>query len=201
MNWLQFVASIIESLAWPIACVVLVFLLRKPLTQILIALTRLKNLKFKELELDFGAELRDIKDTAAGSIAPEAFTEESLPTVEQDIHSQITEAKRLAPDFPEPAISVGWQAVEEALFNAVDRLRLTPTNRSESPPLRNIELLSANGYIHTENVSVLRRMRKLRNIAVHGGGGRGEISVDDANEFIALASAIVKTLNEIKKPE
>lgn len=196
MNWLDFFAAIVESLAWPVACVVLVSLLRKPLTELLIALTRLKNLEFKDLKLSFSDELRELKNKAAESIASETPKEQASLSPNPDVHPKISEAKRLASDFPEPAVAVGWQAVEEALSKAVDRLGLAPETGT-LPPTRSIELLNSKGYLHRENVEILQRMRNLRNAAVHGSRGYFEIFTDDANEFIALASAIVKTLNEI----
>ncbi len=50
MDTLEFIASIIDSLAWPLAIVVLIFILRMPLGKLIPFLERLK---FKGLELDF----------------------------------------------------------------------------------------------------------------------------------------------------
>ena len=199
MNWLDFFAAIIGSLAWPVACIVLVYLLRKPLTELLIALTRLKNLEFKDLKLSFRDELRELKEKVVDSTSAEAIEEEnSVSGADLGVHPKIEEAKRLASDFPEPAVAVGWQAVEETLYNAVERLGLQSGQRMFSPS-RSIQLLSSEGYLHRENVEILQRMRTLRNAAVHGSSGYIDISTNDANEFIALASAIIKTLNEINR--
>ncbi len=167
MDWLQFISSLIESLAWPSTIVVLVLLLRTPVTQLLQTLTKLK---YKDLELDFGSELRAIKNDAK-SIVVEPNARQALPELGEDKKFHLAEAKRLAPDFPEPAIAVGWRAVEDSLFDAVDRLQLASEKRANFPPSQNIEMLRSAGYLDAETVDVLRRMRNLRNIAVYGGKG------------------------------
>ena len=212
MNWLQFFASIISSLAWPVAVVILVFLLRKPLTQILIALTRVKNLKFKDFELDFGTELQDIKRTVANAAPIEQAEQTSKeerdstsaqtgPSSEQQLvtNTYITEAIQLTSSgFSEAAVLVAWKAVEEALMNAALRLDLTHSGRAAISPGRNIDLLRAEGYIHTSTAEVLNRMRKLRNTAAHSSSEQGKVSGDDAIEFTDLASTLTETLNGLK---
>ena len=194
MDWLQFISSIVESLAWPGSIVVLVLVLRSPVSRLLLALTRLK---YKDLELDFGAELRELTDVAAKTITIEAATPAALPAPATDTRSYLSEATRLAPDFPEPAVAVGWQAVEESLLNAIDRLGLAESDQRNAPATRNIELLRSNGHLDDGTVDILKRMRNLRNVAVHGGHGFGPVSVSDANEFIALATGVVKKLNVV----
>ena len=61
MNWLQFIAALIDSVAWPTAIVVLVIVLR---TQIRSLLATLTSLKYKGLELDFGRELKKVEAAA-----------------------------------------------------------------------------------------------------------------------------------------
>ncbi|MEM7791596.1 MAG: hypothetical protein AAF546_09370 [Verrucomicrobiota bacterium] len=194
MNWLEFVSSLAESLAWPATVVVLVLLLRSPVSRLLLAVTRLK---YKELELDFGSELRELKESAGESITVESAPQQSLPSPAEDAKSHLLEATRLASDFPEPAVAVGWRSVEDALFNAVDRLGLAPSEKPNFPPTRNIELLAKSGYLDLQTVDVLRRMRTLRNIAVHGGHGKSSVSVEEANEFIAFAAGVVNKLDEL----
>jgi len=167
-------------------------LLRSPVSRLLLALTRLK---YKELELDFGSELRDLKETSGKSIVIESVPQRSLPAPKDESKLHLIEAARLSPDFPEPAVAVGWRAVEDSLFNAVDRLGLAPSRTQVGPPIRNTELLAESGYLDSQTIDVVRRMRTLRNIAVHGGQGAGAVSTHDANEFIALASAVVKRLD------
>jgi len=57
MDWLTFVTKIIESLAWPVSIVVIVLILKKPISALL---PLLRNLKYKDLELSFGEELKKV---------------------------------------------------------------------------------------------------------------------------------------------
>ena len=62
MDWLQFLASIIGSLAWPLALVVIVLILRRQLVDIL---RRLKRLKYGEAEAEFGEKLEEVEEDIA----------------------------------------------------------------------------------------------------------------------------------------
>lgn len=214
MDWLQFFASAISSLAWPIAAVILVFFLRKPLTDILITLTRIKNLKFKDLELDFSNELQDIKRTVTDSAPSEQNTqtlqekrsgEESLESAqsEQEIvtNTYMAEAMQLiSSNFPEPAVLVAWRAVEEALVNVGFRLGMEAgIARPVVAPGRAIALLREKGFIHTSTAEAIYRLRSIRNKVAHGSQGKSKVSIDDAEEFTNIAASITETLNGLAK--
>jgi hypothetical protein len=70
MDVLGFIASIIDSLAWPAAIVVLVVVLQAPLRKLLQELTRFR---YEEVEIDFGREVQRLEDRAkmAGLHLPE----------------------------------------------------------------------------------------------------------------------------------
>jgi hypothetical protein len=155
MNWLQFLASLVSSLAWPIAVIVFVILLRIPITRVLLTLTRLK---YKELELDFGRELKQLEQEAkAINITPQQ--PKSIAPTKRDSLQLLEEATRLAQDFPESAVVVGWQAVEGELMSAVMRVR--------DSALKNAQLLTDQNRIDDRTLAILDRMRILRNKVVH----------------------------------
>ena len=54
MDWLQFISSIIGSLAWPAAVMNLVLNLQAPLRNLL---RDLSQFRYKEIEIDFGKEI------------------------------------------------------------------------------------------------------------------------------------------------
>ena len=58
MDFLTFLATIIGSLAWPACLLVALFMLRRPIAELLPSLRRLR---YKELEVDFGKELEKIE--------------------------------------------------------------------------------------------------------------------------------------------
>src|SRR5260370_1218861 len=135
MDWLQFLASLVKSLAWPTALVILVLLFRVPVRRALLSLTRLK---YKDLELDFGRELKELeKEAKAIDITPQP--PKSIAPTQRDSSQLLQEAAQLAQRFPEPAVAVAWQAVEDELMQAVMRLAVSPdypAHNSNSSPAR-----------------------------------------------------------------
>lgn len=195
MDALQFLATVINSLAWPLTTVALVYVLREPVSRILTTLTRLK---YNDLELDFGRELKQIEDKAKDIEILPAPSAKSVGGP-KDPHELLEEAERLAPDFPEPAVAVAWSAIEDGLWKAVERLTNTATFRGQ-PASKTIEVLLQRKAIDREMIEVLNRMRNLRNEAVHGRWNAfGGVTADEAREFIALARSIHERLGNIAR--
>jgi len=171
---------------------VLVLILRKPIGQILLTLTKLK---YKDLELNFGRELKQIEEQARAV--------EVLPTPQvkavggpKEPEELLTEAERLAEEFPEPAVAVAWSAVEDYLARAAERISGSASRRK--PTSHFINLLLQQTALDRGTVKVLKRMLNLRNEAVHERWNAfGGISSDEAREYIALARGINEKLDRI----
>jgi hypothetical protein len=197
MNALEFIASIIGSLAWPAAIVMLVLLLRTPLRKLLHELTRFR---YGDVEIDFGREVQMLEDQAktAGLKLPDKT---ALPEAKVRDPSQIiAEASRLADDFPEPAIGLAWTAVEHELMEALTRLKIAALPVPMAPG-KSIELLHDRGFIDDQTRDLLNRMRNLRNAAVHASKGIGPIAAWEAREFIALSEAVIERLRGLSRSD
>ncbi len=188
MNYLQFIASLIHSLAWPAAVIVLAAVFRMPLRELLRNLSRFK---YGKVEIDFRRELDQLEAFAKTiDLKPAPKQISAAPRTAEQI---LNEAERLTADFPEPAVGLGWTAVEHELRAAATRLGLPPDYQS---PGRQIEELRKAGHFDSETYEILRRMRNLRNMAVHGAAP-SRINSDEAREFLALAAGVVQRLKEI----
>ena len=197
MDWLQFFASVVGSAAWPATVLALIALLRAPVTRVLLTLTRLK---YKDLELDFGRELKQLEQKAK-AIEVKPQQSKAIPPAAKDSAQLLDEAERLAQDFPEPAVAVGWQAVENELMSAVMRLAISPDYPAHNSAMKNVELLLQQKAIDESTIDILKRMRNLRNMAVHGGHGLGNVTTDQAIEFIALARGVVEKLGGLRRAD
>lgn len=196
MDMLGFIASIIDSLAWPAAVVILVLILQSPLRKLLLHLTRFR---YGDVEIDFGREVHKLEDRAktAGLQLPER---PARPKTEIGDSTQIiADAERLAADFPEPAVGLAWTGVEHELMQAVMRLAISADYPPHGAPLKNIALLRDQGYLDDETRELLDRMRNLRNAAVHAARETSRISADEAREFIALAEAVTEKLKSLTR--
>jgi hypothetical protein len=195
MGWLEFLASLIKSLVWPTTLVILVVLFRVQVRRALLSLTRLK---YKDLELDFGRELKQLeKEAKAIDITPQP--PKSIAPTKRDSSQLLQEAAQLAQRFPEPAVAVAWQAVEDELRQAVMRLAISPDYPAHNSAFKNAELLTAQNAIDQRTVELLNRMRNLRNMAVHGSHGPAFITADEALEFLALARGVLEKLQALRR--
>jgi hypothetical protein len=200
MDWLSFIAAVIGSLAWPAVVLGIFIALRKPLRDLIPLLVRLR---YKDLELDFARELRKVESEAREALPIPAPTPKALPNPEpRDAIQLLAQAESLSSEFPEAAVAVGWSAVESELMAAVMRLAVSPDYPPDNSARKNAHLLASSGAISEKTLSVLERMRNLRNLAVHGSSrhiGPGPVSPDEAREFIALASGIVQELRKARR--
>lgn len=196
MDALEFIASIVDSLAWPAAIAALVLILQAPLRGLLRDLTRLR---YGDVEMNFGREVRELEDRAkaAGLHLPKkaAQTTPGLP----DSSQIIADATRLASEFPGPAVGLAWTAVEHELMQAVMRLAISADYPPYNAPIKNIELLYKEGHLDGDSRSLLDRMRRLRNAAMHPSQRAVTISADEAREFIALTGAITEKLKSLTR--
>lgn len=214
MDTLEFIAALVDAIAWPVAIATLVSILKNPIESLL---PLLSNLKYKDLEVDFAQELEEaeataqvlFKETEKGS-----GDEEEPKEIEESASSEanksqrnstqtLEEAEKLKNDFPEPAVAVAWSAVEDELRNTVMRLAISPDHPLDNSFYKNTRLLEDKGKISESTVSLIERMRKLRNLAVHGGTkpglGPGPVTKNEANEFLNLARNLVKRLQDIER--
>ena len=79
MDWLTFTTEITKALAWPIAVVFLIFLVRKPLASLL---PDLRHFKWKDFEIDFEKKIAKIEEQADLVLLPPE-TIEDIPEVEE----------------------------------------------------------------------------------------------------------------------
>lgn len=196
MDALQFIASLIDSLAWPGAVVILVLILQVPIRNLLRDLTRLR---YGEMEMNFGREVQELEDRAkAAGLHVRELPVQPKPGI-QDSAQIVADATRLVSEFPGPAVGLAWTAVEHELMQAVMRLGVSADYPPYNAPIKNIELLSKQGYLDVDSRGVLDRMRRLRNAAVHPSRGTTGISSDEAREFIALTEAVTEKLKSLER--
>jgi hypothetical protein len=154
MDTLEFIASIVKSLAWPLAFVATLLILRRPIAGLIPLLERLK---FRGLELDFRKQVHEVA----------AEAEEVLPAAPKPAIEATPEIEEIAQVSPRAAIVESWLAVEAAAGKAVKkRLPGVTSTQLKSQPqlaqaLRQAEILS------TKQVSLFDQLRYLRNAAVH----------------------------------
>jgi hypothetical protein len=185
MDLLNFVANIIASLAWPCSIIILIFLMRKPIRDLLPLLQRLK---YKEFELEFGKRVEEVKEEIETTLPGEGMRILSSPEVEPLI--------KLAEISAPAAVLEAWRSVEHTAIETAQRLG--GNFRSDKPlTVQAIRFLERQEFIDRNIVSLLRDLRGLRNEAAHAPNF--VLSKESALEYSASAAAVARYLNSIGK--
>lgn len=180
MDKLTFVSSVIESVAWPIAAAFVAISLRDEIRKLL---SRTKRIKYNETEFEFNEEIK-----AASEEASKTFPEARSVRVE---NNKSIELARLS---PRGAILEAWLGVEEALNGYSSRHGLDVDDRRPFT-LQNIAFHNADYHkLGRGVVDMLKRLRKIRNDAVHLRDV--DIELESAIEFIALSNRVISRIEE-----
>ncbi|MNC41976.1 hypothetical protein D3C75_907710 [compost metagenome] len=151
MDWLQFFASVVTSIAWPTAIVTLAVLLRSPLARLL---PLIRTLKYKDLQIDLGEQLEAVKEQVeASSDASSNDPEEPTSTY-----------KDLARIDPRAAVLSAWVPVELALKDLAFKRGLYTLQAS---PAAMAKRLQEHGLLDQVTYDTLSKLRAIRNEAAH----------------------------------
>lgn len=186
MDFLSFIAAIADALAWPVSLLIALFMMRKPIADLLPSLRRLK---YKDLEVDFGKELEKIEavmDTVEennnqGRELPVEIQPEPLPKTRTELLKKIAELS------PNSAILESWRNVERTLdfyFNS----RGIERPRSGQSILRSLDY---DPNFPPQLVSAYQELRLLRNRAAHA---QENLTAEHAKEFSVLADRLTYAL-------
>ena len=183
MNWRQFIAAIISSLAWPATLVVAILILKNQLPAIFPFIERLK---YKGIELEFRKSVQELTEKSRGALpAPE------LGEFANDRNQLYT----LAELSPRSAILEAWLQVETAAAEALQSR--DPSLASQvrmAAPLRIGELLNRRQIINAQQLEIFHRLRALRNQAVHISGATFQLN--EVIEYIDLALSLASQIRK-----
>ncbi len=194
MKWMEFVATLVGHLAWPVTLVVLYVMLRDKIAALLQQLARLK---YKDLELDFEKVRKHAEElTNASSLASVALNRAQATPALKSLEEQITDTAETAPSA---SILLAWSSIETALATAVSRLAASPDAPSSRSAVHNIEMLLDQGSISRRQVKLLTELRSLRNKVAHDSGANSGVSEKQALEYASAARALVAFLNGLDR--
>ena len=201
MDWLSFIASLATSLAWPIAALLLVLLLRRQvgpaLARLLDRATRVKAPG--GIEFEFGRELGKAREKSealeietARLAAPQPnFIKPAISPAEPD-----DRYIALAKLSPEAAILDAFKQVERVLVenqHMLDANYQGPTGGGRATLDQLVQELNAFNAISSEVVEQFRRVRNLRNLAAHPTGVV-DLTVASALEYRELCRVLTNAL-------
>lgn len=185
MDGLTFTSNLIASLAWPIATIVIVALLRTPLAKLVVLL---KRLKWNELEMDFTEEFEQLEVLAEAAKLPPASppSVEPFKIVSTDIRTAMVE---LAMKAPSVAVRNAWRKLEFRLARAISKAGNKEQITGETMLKRAIELK----LIDKDVADTVSYLRVMKNQAVRGPA---HFDAAKALEFIDYADRVALALPE-----
>ncbi len=185
MDGYTFTTEIVKALAWPTSAIVLVFLLRKPIVELV---PLMKKLKYKELELEFSQEIKTLKSEITESSGVGTPT----ITVSEPTNSKALE---LISFSTRAAIMEAWIEVEIAATEVASSF----WGKSPNETMRNLPRLGE--YLHQCNViddkqlKTFHRLRQLRNKVAHAQAIN--LNEEDAKSFIVMADNLAKHIKAV----
>jgi hypothetical protein len=189
MDYLTFIATLVQAVAWPITVGILVYLFRLPIAY---RITALRSLKMKGIEAVFGEGLKEIESEADKARLPPPNEVKLLPAPPDDPLDKI---RQLAAVSPPAAIVEAWRLVERAAAYLFEHREGKPTKSIMEFHGMMRQLLDSK-QIELSLYNMYQQLRQLRNLAVHDhlhaisafeAVNYGELAVRVAEALIALA--------------
>lgn len=187
MSWLDFISRVTESLAWPLATVIGVLVLRRPIANLL-AHAPLKRLKAGPFEVEIERGLAEAETTLeAGGVIPPPLSEGSI----RDELS--VEAVRA----PAVAVLEAHHAVERELRDVVASLDIQAPESAGA--VRLARLAAQGGAISEASVRAVEAISVLRNLIAHGGAR--EVTKEQAQEYLAFTDAVLFAIRQNRRKD
>lgn len=168
MSWMEFLASLVNSLAWPATLLVVAILSRRPLARTLRAAV-LRRLKAGPggVELEWDRALAEAQTELALEPRPSeaAASLESIGETENDF---LDEMRQLARISPEAAVMESYRRVEQELRPLLEARVPPPSKRrrwSSLIPLARQAVQS--NVLQPHEVALLKDLSALRNASAH----------------------------------
>jgi hypothetical protein len=179
---LAFVASIVGSLAWPLAVLVLGLVFRSELRALL--RRPLHRAKAGPVEVEWEAEIQTAKaELAASPESADAFTD----LLFDFDFAQNDRLLALAELIPNAAVVEAFAEVERSLRS---RLMAAGVATAERRSMRSLADQARDlGLLSDETVEAIRTLAHLRNLALHSQ--EGLIDQTKALQFVALCRAVI----------
>ena len=170
---------IIEILVWPLTIIVIVMLLRAPLSELV---PTLKKLKYKDLELEFEREANKILAEAERDL-PEALEEKKQRIKTTDV--------MFSRSRPEPATEIleSWRNLELNIRDLAKEHNVQGGRSTRSL----VDALVLNGLISKEGAAIILDLAAFRNKVAHTN--EEVISYEVSSAFSGSVKRVIESLN------
>ncbi len=173
MEWFQIIERIIGHIAWPIAAFFIVAQFSDELKSFI---RRIKNAKYKGVEIDLSNEIQSIKNDAELAGITIAYPSGSFP---EDSIRNIDVA-------PEWAFIQSWQDIENVIFQIYAKKHGAPSSKG---PISNvINTLVTDGVIDESMSNIIQKLKNVRNKIVHAVDP--DVTRGEALEWLGISKSV-----------
>jgi hypothetical protein len=189
MTTMQFIASLVGSLAWPLGVVTIAVIFRDQIRRLL---TRpVSGVRVGPFEMKWDLERVEV----AASVGPQPVGASDVgvapaTSVIEMVGSTVTTS-------PIGAVLEAHAAIERELRDLV--ARAVPDASVARAPIRQLLRIAIDhGLISPETVNALEGITVMRNLAAHGQAS--DVTPERAQDYLALAEAVLYTLRQKPRP-
>lgn len=183
MNWMEFVASLINSLVWPVTIIMVIVLLRGPISA---RIKDLISLKYKDIEIVFNSML--------GETSPQLETEmEQLEDPNLKYH--FDQLEKVAELSPYDGVQEAWIIIVNLLESVADQKGLALHDTSEKRGLLLTVKLRELNVIDNVIEDNLIGLWNARSLMLR----KGAISPKTSLSYISIARLTANKLQAIKE--
>lgn len=200
MGWLEFSANVIDSLAWPAAFAVVIFLLRKQLRRLI---SRLRRASYRGAVAEFEEAVEDAEIRAIEARLPpeqaDSEVEARATRAGDSWRTMAALSTELAPEIataPRAAVIEAFLAVEQELQELARAADLDPEGtwlrRRTATAQALANLLTQQGVIDPALAPVIADLQRARNVAAHEKPF--EVDRDEVVDYVKLAGRVRSAL-------
>lgn len=184
MDWKQFFAALVGSLAWPTSIIVVVLLLKAPIAKLL---PKIRSFKYGELHIDLEQQLAAVKaEVTANEPTPSVPIDPTPPPL----------ALQLAEISPRSAVLMAWLEVEKKIEELASEHQLF---NKIGPSVRPMPITTVMRTLHEKGVitgltyETFRKLNRIRNEAAHMTSR--EIDFDEAIAMAEMCQWLLKSFD------
>ena len=172
------IARMLEALVWPVTVVVIIFLFRRQIANVIKSLSKVR---YKDFEAEFSRDLQDAVSKAEKLELPSPQTLRQA-TESITLASSYDRLFELATLSPRAAVTEAWLRVEASIDEVARAMAFIPGRGRNRVVI--VELMQK-GKLPKDTIYLYDDLRKMRNNAVHAMDF--EISAEDAAHYVDLA--------------
>lgn len=187
MDWMTFLCQLFSSAIWPATVLIIAWRLRPSLSDLILALRRLK---WGDVEAEFGRDIEHLREIAENSktlVNPPA-TNERFPTPARDFLVRLSELS------PRSVILESWLELENAAQEAL-RIKTGDSVLRRQGKMLSLKALMDASILDDASLNVFLILQSLRNRAAHERDFA--ISKEDAIEYALTSQKLARSMVSI----